>query len=84
MKNLLNKYFIVFFYLCSNFVLFAQPGDGNDTNDLENIDAPAAPINDYLWVLVLAGLIFVFLKLKAAHNKERDQHKNLIPLKCEK
>ena len=70
MKNLFNKYYIAFFYLCSNFVLFAEPGDGNDTNDLENVDAVAAPINDYIWILALVGLIFVFLKLKAAQNKE--------------
>jgi hypothetical protein len=71
MKNLLHKYYITFFCLCSNFVLFAEPGDGNDTNDLENVDAVAAPINDYIWVLALAGLIFIFLKLKAAQNKEK-------------
>ncbi|MBA4320079.1 MAG: hypothetical protein C0412_16895, partial [Flavobacterium sp.] len=38
--------------------------------DLENIDAPAAPINDYVWVLALAGLIFIFLKLKAAQSNK--------------
>ena len=56
--------------MCSNFVLFAEPGDGNDTNDIENVDAVAAPINDYLWILALAGLIFIFLKLKATQNRE--------------
>ena len=70
MKNLFNKYYIAFFYLCSTFVVFAEPGDGNDTNDLENVDAVAAPINDYLWVLALAGLILIFLKLKAAQSKK--------------
>ena len=70
MKNQFNKYYIAFFCLCFNFVLFASPGDGNDTNDLENVDAVAAPINDYLWVLALAGLIFIFLKLRAAQSKK--------------
>lgn len=70
MKNLFNKYYIAFFCMCSNFVLFAEPGDGNDTNDIENVDAVAAPINDYLWILALAGLIFIFLKLKATQNRE--------------
>jgi membrane protease YdiL (CAAX protease family) len=70
MKNLFNKYYIIFFYLCANFVLFAQPGIGNDTNDLENADAPAAPINDYIWVLALAGLIFIFLKLRTTRSKK--------------
>lgn len=70
MKNLLNIYYVTFFYMCSNFVVFAQPGGGNDTNDLENIDAPAAPINHYLWVLALAGLILIFLKLRTTRSKE--------------
>jgi hypothetical protein len=70
MKNLFNKYYLTFFCLYTNFILFAEPGDGNDTNDMENADALAAPINDYLWILALAGLIFIFLKLKTAQNKE--------------
>ena len=48
---------------------------------MENIDAVAAPINDYLWDLALAGLIFIFLKLKAAQNKEMDQHKKFDSVK---
>lgn len=83
MKNLFNKYYVAFFYLCSTFMVFAEPGDGNDTNDLENVDAVAAPINDYLWVLALAGLIFVFMKLKSVKIK-MDQSKNMIPLECKK
>jgi len=53
----------------------------NYTNDLENVDAVAAPINDYLWVLALAGLFFIFLKLQVAQNKEMDQHKKFDSLK---
>lgn len=83
MKTQFNKYYIALFYLCSNFMLFANPGTGNDTGDLENVDTPTASINDYLWVLVLIGLLFVFMKFKAVSNK-MDPHKNLIPLKCEK
>jgi len=65
MKKEFNKYYIVFFFLCSNFALFAQPGSGNGTGDLETVDAPAAPINDYVWILALVGLIFVFKKMKS-------------------
>jgi hypothetical protein len=83
MKNLFNKYYIAFFYLCSTFVVFAEPGDGNDTNDLENVDAVAAPINDYLWVLALAGLILIFLKLKAAQSK-KNQFINFAVLEDQK
>jgi hypothetical protein len=64
-------------------MLFAEPGDGNNTNDLEIADAPAAPINDYLWILALAGLIFVFMKLKAAQSK-KNQFINLPVLKDQK
>jgi hypothetical protein len=80
MKNQFNKYYIALFCLCSNFMLFAEPGVGNDTNDLENVDAPAAPINDYLWILALVGLIFVFMKLKA-HSRQFD---NLAVLENQK
>lgn len=55
--------------MCSNFIIFAQPGSGNGTGDLEGTDAPTAPINDYMWILVLAGLIFVFLKYKSYSKK---------------
>jgi len=70
MKNNLLKYYIAAFYLCSNFVLFAQPGTGNDAGDLEGADAPAAPIDNYLWVLALLGLIYVFIKLRTIQNKK--------------
>lgn len=70
MKNNLLKYCLVAFCLCANFVMFAQvPGTGNDTGNLEGDDAPAAPIDNYLWILVFVGLIFVFLKFRAMQNK---------------
>lgn len=39
--------------------IFAQAEPGDDP------DPAAAPIDDYLWVLVLMGLLYVFLKLRA-------------------
>ena len=74
MKNIL-KYYIAAFYFCSTFVLFAQPGteDADGTGNLEGADTPAAPIDDYVWVLALVGLIFVFLKFKALA-KQRSTH----------
>jgi hypothetical protein len=45
-------------------MLFAQPGSGSDTGDLESPDTPA-PIDENLWLLALTGLIFVFLRFKA-------------------
>ena len=53
-------------------MLFAQPGSGNETGDLESPDTPA-PIDDYIWVLALIGLVFVFLKLKDIQTKMTDK-----------
>lgn len=81
MKKQFNKYYIALFFLCFNFALFAQPGSGNGTGDLESTDAPAAPINDYIWILGLMGLILVFVKLKSVLIK-MDESKSMIPLEC--
>jgi hypothetical protein len=72
MKNQFNKYYITFFYLCSTFVMFADPGTGTDNGDpLEGGDTPA-PIDDYIWVLGLLGLVFVFLRLKNILKQNND------------
>lgn len=63
MKNNLIKIQIALLLIFTNFVAIAQPGDTNDTNDLENIDAPA-PINDYLLILGILGMILVYFKFK--------------------
>jgi hypothetical protein len=66
MKNNLLKYYIATVYLCSTFILFAQPGDtGDGTGGLEGTDTPAAPIDDYVWALAAIGLVYVFLKVRA-------------------
>ncbi|WP_396168588.1 hypothetical protein [Flavobacterium sp.] len=69
MKNNILKYYIAAAYLCSTFVAFANPGDDTAGGDLQDPDTPA-PIGDYLWVLALVGLIFVFMKFRAMHNKK--------------
>lgn len=72
MKTNLLKYYIVAFYLCSTIVLFAQPGtdDTGGSGSLENPD-PAAPIDDYVWVLALVGLFYVFLRVRAFTRQEK-------------
>ena len=73
MKNNLLKYYIAAFFLCSTFVMFAQvdPGtDGGVENDGSVDTTPAAPIDDYVWILALIGLVFVFLKFRAIQNKK--------------
>lgn len=72
MKNNLLKYYIVAFYLCSTFVLFAQdPGTGGGVdNDGTTDTTPAAPIDDYVLVLALVGLFLVFVKIRAVQNRK--------------
>lgn len=74
MKNNVLKYYITAFYLCSTFTMFAIPGSGNDEVEeedaLEAADAVAAPIDDYLWVLALIGLVFIFMKYRAMQNQK--------------
>ena len=73
MKNNVLKYYIVAFYLCSTFVMFAQPGTNDTGGTLEDNGAtdvtPGAPIDSYIWVLALVGLFFVFMKFKAMQNR---------------
>jgi hypothetical protein len=69
MKNNISKFYTIVFCLCSTLVAFADPGTTNDTGNLESTDAPM-PIDDYIWILVLVGLVFAFLKLKDIKNKK--------------
>ena len=72
MKNNALKYYIAAFYLCFTFVIFAQPGTDNGAGTLEGDGdtTPAAPIDDYIWVLALVGLFFVFMKFRAIQNRK--------------
>jgi hypothetical protein len=68
MKNNLLKYYAAAFYLCATFVTFAQPGNGNGGSGdgaLEGNDEPSAPIDDYVWVLLAIGLVYVFFKMRS-------------------
>ncbi|QBN19781.1 hypothetical protein [Flavobacterium nackdongense] len=69
MKNILLKYCIAVVFFCSTFFAFAQPGNNDTGGGLESSDPPA-PIDDYLWVLALVGLFFVFMKFRAMHSKK--------------
>ena len=72
MKNILSKLYIIVFFLCSTIAAFADPGTTNDTGDLESSDAAPMPIDDYIWVVTLIGLLFVFVKLKNMQQKKVD------------
>ncbi len=74
MKNNLLKYYIAAFYICSTFVMLAQPATDNAGGTLEGDTdtTPAAPIDDYIWVLALVGLIFVFMKYRAIKSQREN------------
>ena len=65
MKNNLLKYYIAAFYFASTFILFATetPGTEDEGGNMEG--GEAAPIDDYVWVLAIIGLLFVFYRLRA-------------------
>jgi len=73
MKNNLLKYYIAAFYFCSTFVMVAQPGTGSDNGGVDGDGTgdttPGAPIDDYVWVMAVIGLLFVFLKFRAMHKQ---------------
>lgn len=64
MKTNLLKYYTAAFYLCTTFVAFAQPGSNDGTGGLEG-EEPGAPIDDYVWVLLAIGLVYVFFKMRS-------------------
>ncbi len=64
MKNRVLKYYIVAFCFCSTLSLLAQNDEGDGNGGIEGPDAPAAPIDNYLWVMALIGIIYVFFKYK--------------------
>jgi hypothetical protein len=64
MKTNLLKYYILAFYMSSTIAMFAQPGTGNTTDDLEQTDPAAAPIDNYVWILAAVGLVYVFLRIR--------------------
>lgn len=68
MKIYISKIYIIVFFLCSTFAAFADPGSTNDTGNLEGADTTAAPIDDYIWLLALIALVFVFFKMKDIQN----------------
>ncbi len=73
MKNNLLKYYIAGAFWCSTLIMFAQPGTEDTAGNLEGTtgdQTPAAPIDDYVWVLALVGLVFVLMKFRAIQNRK--------------
>jgi hypothetical protein len=68
MKNIVSKFYVVAAFLCSTAIMFAQPGatsdDAPELGGMEGNDTQA-PIGDYLWVLAVVGLVFVYFKFRS-------------------
>lgn len=68
--NTMKKYkkilLVIIVSLFSNVITFAQttPGDIGDPADANPLDTPAAPIDSYLWLLALVGLLYVLLRFR--------------------
>jgi hypothetical protein len=56
----------VFLFMLFTTLVSAQA----DLPDAPNDTTPGAPIDDYVWVLAVIGLIFVFMKFRAIQNKK--------------
>ncbi|RRJ90480.1 hypothetical protein [Flavobacterium macacae] len=64
MKKYIAKSFLVVIAFLMSTVAFAQGDFGGDPADTNPTDEPAAPISDYIWVLAIIGLVYVFYKMK--------------------
>ncbi|MBC7523039.1 MAG: hypothetical protein H7239_01160 [Flavobacterium sp.] len=69
MKNII-KCGLVVFVLLSNFVVFAQPGDENNTGNLQGNDPAPAPINGKLIFLAIAGIAYAIYFYKNYNKKQ--------------
>ena len=63
MKKMMKKSVLTVLAILVNVAAFAQgnPGDFGGSGDSNPTDAP---ISDYIWVLAVVGLIYVFYKMK--------------------
>lgn len=62
MKKFITRNSLVILALLMSSVSFAQ-GDFGDPADIDPLDAPVAPIGDYIWVVAVIGIMYVFYKL---------------------
>ena len=63
MKNIYKAYLLSFFLL-SDFIVFAGPGDDTAGGDLEDDETPITPINSKLILLLILGVVFAFYQIK--------------------
>ncbi|MFZ4106418.1 hypothetical protein [Flavobacterium sp.] len=72
-----TKIALVLYFLMTDFILFAQLGDGPGDEDnnggtgLEGGDPPAAPINVRLWIFIIIGIAYAYLVYKKLNRIKR-------------
>jgi hypothetical protein len=66
MKNTYKTLLTLLLFLISNVMLFAEtgPGSTNDTGTLEGSETPAAPIDNWLGLLLVLGLLLAYYTFK--------------------
>lgn len=58
MKDNLFKVYLLSFFLLTDFIVFAQPGQDQPGGGLEGDDPPVAPINGKILWLAIAAILF--------------------------
>ena len=64
MRNRIIKHLLLFVLLLSSIILHATPGDTDGTDNLEGVDTPAAPIDDWILLGMCLGLLLGYYILK--------------------
>jgi hypothetical protein len=66
MKKFITKNSLMILALLMSTITFAQnPGDFDEPTDTNPLDVPPTPIGDYIWVLALVALVYVFYKMRS-------------------
>lgn len=67
--------FALAFTLLFQLTTFAQdPADFGDAGDANPTDAPVAPIDDYVWFLMGAGIVYTFYKNRRNAMLKKESH----------
>ena len=64
MKNNLFRLYLLSFFLLTDFIIFAQPGQDQPGGGLEGDDPPVASINGKLILLAAVAVLFAFYTYK--------------------
>lgn len=69
MRYKLFTTYCTIFFLVSSTVMFAVPGDESENGDLEGPEPTAAPINNKLFILIIAGILYAYFHFSKKENQ---------------